>query len=92
MVLVILYTMDTLMVLVNLYTMDTLMALVNLYTMDTMMVLVNLYTMDTMMVLVNLYTLGYPGGFIQCTFFQKQVLKMNSRLRRRRLTKSLYIE
>ena len=22
---------------------------------------------------------GYPDGFIQCTFFQKQVLKMNSR-------------
>ena len=22
---------------------------------------------------------GYPYGFIQCTFFQKQVLKMNSR-------------
>ena len=30
------------MVLVNLYTMDTLMVLVNLYTMDAMMVLVNL--------------------------------------------------
>ena len=43
------------------------------------MVLFNVYTMDTLMVLFNVYTLGYPDGFIQCTFFQKQVLKMNSR-------------
>ena len=56
---------------------DTLMVLVNFYTMDTLMVLVNLYTMDTLMVLVNVH------------FFQKEVLKMNSRLRRPRLTKSL---
>ena len=42
------------MVLVNLYTMDTLMVLVRLYTMDALMVLVNLYTRDTLMVLVNL--------------------------------------
>ena len=43
------------------------MVLVDLYTMDTLMVLVNLYTMDTLMVLYNVQ------------FFQKQVLKMDSR-------------
>ena len=31
------------------------------------------------MVLYNVYTLGYPDGFIQCIYFQKQVLKMDSR-------------
>ena len=39
----------------------------------------SLYTMDTLMVLFNVYTLGYPDGFIQCIYFQKQVLKMDSR-------------
>ena len=49
-----------------------------------------MYILDTMMVLFNVYTgyhdgfiqfeyNGHPDGFIQCTFFQKQVLKMNSR-------------
>ena len=57
---------------------DTLMVLVRLYTMNTLMVLVRLYTMDTLMVLVNVH------------IFKIQVLKMNSRLRRPRLTKSLY--
>jgi len=27
--------------------------------------------MDTLMVLFNVYTLGYPDGFIQCTFFSE---------------------
>ena len=42
-----------------------------MYKLDTMMVLFNLNTINTLVVLFNVYTLGYPDGFIQCTFFSE---------------------